>query len=494
MMLRSLYAKLAIVLLGLFILIGISFIVISVISTEKYQQEVNQKLNRKVAELIVAEKIILEDNRINHKALKEIFHMLMVINPSIEIYLLDTEGKILAYSAEPGKVKLERVDLEPVQKWISGNVTLPLFGDDPRDRNGQKVFTAARIAPKGKPEGYLYVILGGETFDSIIQMIQGSYILRLSIRVIAISILVALVAGLLIFAFLTRRLKRLAAVMDGYQSGIPPEGLDLPDSGHKDSADEIDRLVSTFRQMTERINLQMEKLEKSDAMRRELVANVSHDLRTPLATLRGYMETLLMKEEDLSAEERRNYLKIAISHCERLGILISDLFELAKLEAQDMVVNAESFSISELVQDVVQKFSLSAQERNVNIVTNVGKELPFAYADIALIERVLENLVENALRHTREDGSVSIVMNHHNKDVRVWVSDTGHGIPEEHLSRIFDRFYQMDKSRKGKSGHSGLGLAITKKILELHKRTIEVESKAGSGTTFTFTLPVSPKL
>ncbi len=490
MMLRSLYTKLALVLLGLFILTGISFVAISVYSTEKYQQEVNQKLNRKVADLIAAEKLILQDNRINDEALKEIFHMLMVINPSIEIYLLDAEGNILAYSAEPGKVKLKRVDLEPVKKWISGNVTLPYLGDDPRERNGKKVFSAATIAREDKLEGYVYVILGGETFDSIIQKIQGSYILRLSVQVVAVSILVALVAGLLIFAFLTRRLKRLATVMDGYKSGMSPDELDLPLSSHERSADEIDRLVTTFRHMTERINQQMESLEKSDAMRRELVVNVSHDLRTPLATLRGYMETLLMKDEKLTVEERRNYLTIAISHCERLGILISDLFELAKLEAQDMVVNSESFSISELVQDVVQKFSLAAEERNINIATNVGKELPFAYADIALIERVLENLLENALRHTPEEGSVSIVMDHENSHVRVRISDTGHGIPEKDLSRIFDRFYQLDKSRKGRSGHSGLGLAITKRILELHETSIDVRSVLNSGTSFSFELPV----
>jgi signal transduction histidine kinase len=489
-MLRSLYSKLALVLLGLFFLIGVSFIAISVFSTEKYQQEVNQKLNRELAGLIVAEKIILQNNRINQDALEDIFHMLMVINPSIEIYLLDPEGSILAFSAEPGKVMRRRVDLAPIKKLIDGHPALPLLGDDPRDTEGMKVFTAAPIAPEGKLEGYLYVILGGETYDSIIQKIQGSYILQLSIRVVAISLLVALVAGLLIFAFLTRRLKRLTKIMDGYQSGIPPEKLALPRSSEKRSADEIDRLCATFKQMTERINQQIEKLEKSDIMRRELVTNVSHDLRTPLATLTGYMETLLMKDESLSAEERRNYLKIAISHCERLSKLITDLFELAKFDAHDTVVHFEPFNISELVQDVVQKFELTAQKKKINIVTNIGKELPFAYADIALIERALENLLDNAVRHTPEEGSVSIVMNHETEHITVRISDTGYGIPEKDLPKVFDRFYQLDKSRKGKSGHSGLGLAITKKIIELHKSKIAVESRTGSGTAFTFALPI----
>jgi len=266
----------------------------------------------------------------------------------------------------------------------------------------------------------------------------------------------------------------------------------LPKSSHEKIGDEIDRLDATFREMTVRINQQMETLERSDAMRRELVVNVSHDLRTPLATLRGYMETLLMKDEHLPAEERREYLKIAVSHCERLGKLISDLFELAKLEAHDTVIHCETFSLNELVQDVLQKFELAAREKNIKIETNIGKELPFAYADIALIERVLENLIENAVRYTPENGSLSIVMNHEDGRIRVTISDTGPGIAERDLPRIFDRFYQPDGSRKGKGGHSGLGLAITKRVLQLHGSSIQVHSALNAGTSFTFDLPVAP--
>jgi signal transduction histidine kinase len=169
----------------------------------------------------------------------------------------------------------------------------------------------------------------------------------------------------------------------------------------------------------------------------------------------------------------------------------SDLFELAKLEAEDTVVHCEPFSLSELVQDVVQKFELTARDRHINIITNIGKELPFAFADIALIERVLENLLENAFRHTPEEGSVSLVLNNHDSEhITVRISDTGQGIPEKDLARIFDRFYQIDKSRKGKSTHSGLGLSITKRILELHGSSIDVQSTVNVGTTFTFTLPL----
>ena len=487
---NSLYSKLSIVLTGLFCLVGIAFVVVTLFSTEMYQQEVNQKLNSQIAEHIVKEKLLIRDNRIDKKALEEVFHMLMVINPSIEIYLIDTEGKILAFSADPGKVKRTRVDLEPIKEWLDKKATIPILGDDPRNPGGKKVFTAAPISENGKLQGYLYVILGGETYDSVVQKLKGSYILKLSTWMIVGSLFFALIAGLLLFASLTGRLKRLASVMDAFKKGekLEPDGQAL--EAPKSSADEIDRLSATFKQMAERIEEQMQKLRESDSMRRDLIANVSHDLRTPLATLQGYIETLLLKEKSLTDEERRSHLEVAIRHCERLSKLVDHLFELAKLDSSEMGLKSEPFNLRELVQDVVQKFQLKAREKQLDISIDTDNEIPFVYADIGLIERVLENLIENAVRHTPKDGSIRLKLSLFNGEIAVRISDTGPGIPEEELPQIFNRFYQMDKSRKGESGHSGLGLAITKKILELHNRSIEVKSILNRGTTFSFRLPV----
>ena len=159
-MFRSLYSKLAAVLTSLFCLVGLAIIVVTMFSTEMYQQEVNQRLNIKLAEHIVAGKILMQDNHVNEAALEEIFRMLMVINPSIEIYLLDNKGKILAFSAAPGKIKRQQVDLEPVRNLLEGDATIPVLGDDPRNPRGKKIFTVARIPEQGKLQGYLYVILG----------------------------------------------------------------------------------------------------------------------------------------------------------------------------------------------------------------------------------------------------------------------------------------------------------------------------------------------
>jgi two-component system OmpR family sensor kinase len=488
-MFRSLYAKLAAVLAGLFLVVGLSFVAVTLFSTQMYQQEVNQRLNSTLAEQIVAEKLLMKDNQVNHAALGEIFHMLMVINPSIEIYLLDPAGNILAYSAPRGKVKLNRVDLAPVRKWLEGDRRIPILGDDPRYQDRQKVFTAARIPKQGELEGYLYVILGGEIYDSVVQRLKGSYALKLSAWMITASLLFAFAAGLIIFALLTGRLKRLANVMDSFKREDTEKKIDLPLKKNRRSADEIDRLSSIFKEMAERIEGQMEQLRKSDAARRELIANVSHDLRTPLATLQGYIETMLIKEDQLAQEERRRYLEIAIRHCARLSKLVSELLELAKLDSYEVKVKREPFNLGELLQDVVQKFQLKAEEKQIRVKTNIQETLHFVNADIVLIERVLENLIENALDYTPQGGSVSLSLTPEGEDIIVKVSDTGCGIPRDQLPYIFDRFYQLERRRGGEEGHSGLGLAIAKKILELHEKSITVTSSPGAGTSFSFHLP-----
>jgi signal transduction histidine kinase len=360
---------------------------------------------------------------------------------------------------------------------------MPLTGDDPRDAQRRKAFSAARIVTDRGHEGYLYIILGGEDYDSVAQKLAGSYIVKVSVGVIAAILLLSLSAGLLLFAFLTGRLKRLAQAMVTFKAGEVPALVAGP------SRDEIDRLAVAFHDMAGQIRDQLHKLEHTDQLRRELVANVSHDLRTPLATLQGYVETLLIKDDKLDAAERREYLETAIRHCQRLNKLVSELLELARLDALEAQPNREAFSLPELVQDIVQKFQLKARARNIHIGAELHPHLPVVHADIAMIERVLENLIENALRHTPQGGTVEVRLEPAGQGVTVQVRDNGCGIPAQELPRIFDRFYQLDKSRSGSAGASGLGLAIARRILELHDSNIGVESALDQGTTFTFQLP-----
>jgi len=352
----------------------------------------------------------------------------------------------------------------------------------------KKIFSVCPIPVTGPVDGYLYVILSGEEYDSVAQMLQGSYILRLSTGVVIGGLFFAALAGLVLFNLLTRRLRRLASTMEAFKRSDFSEPLNPSSHDQGRSGDEIDRLDETFRQMTDRIVLQMKKLKETDALRRELVANVSHDLRTPLASLHGYLETLLLKEGTLTPEEQRNYLEIAAKHSERLGKLVSELFELAKLDSRETQPHVEPFSLGELVQDVVQKFRLSAEKKNVRLQARLREDLGFVSADIGLIERVFENLIENALRYTPEGGEITVALIPETDRITVQVTDTGCGIPQEELPHIFDRFYRVEKHER--SDGAGLGLAIAKRILELHGGSIRAESAVDRGTAFTFHLPV----
>jgi two-component system OmpR family sensor kinase len=489
---RTLYGKLTVFLLVLFAVLGSAYVLLTVFTTKRHIQEVNQQLNRGLAEHLVSEKILMQDGRINQAVLEDVFHMLMVINPNIELYLLGPEGDILAFSAPPGTVQRERVSLEPIHRFLSASSVLPILGDDPRGRTRQKIFSVAPIAPGGEGStvgGYLYIVLASEEYDSAVEMLGESYILRLSLGIAAGGLLFALLGGLAGFRVLTRRLHALAASMDDFRRQHLRGDDGAEDVRGRRSGDEIDQLAGSFEEMARRIDEQMQQLEEKDALRRGLVANVSHDLRTPLATLHGYLETLSLKEATLAPAERREYLEAAIRHSERLGRLIDELFELAKMDAGETRPHTEAFSMAELVQDVVQEFQLRAAERGIRLEARPAADLPFVEADIGMVERVLENLLENALRHTPAQGRVTVRTIPDGQLLHVEVEDTGSGISPTDLPRIFDRFYRA--SSDGSSvGGSGLGLAISKRILELHGCPIEARSTPGQGTTFAFGLPV----
>lgn len=485
----SLYARLALGLVVLVALLGGLYIMVTLHAGRLYFQELNQHLNQQLAANLIKENgLSIRDGEFNRDALEQVFHAYMVVNPSIEVYLLDQQGHILAYDAPPGTVKRQQVNLAPVHAFLSGGDMSPITGDDPRNPAAQKVFSVAPVGNPANPGGYLYVVLAGQQLESVAAMLQDSYILRLSLYALAAAAIVGILAGLYLLRRITRRLQRLDHAIadfetDGFSHFTPPPDLDT------ESRDELGRLGRSFTRMAERITSQVGELKHTDALRRELVANVSHDLRTPIASLQGYLETLLMKDDSLSTEERRQYLAIALRHSERLGKLVAELFELAKLDSGHTELHREAFSPGELVQDVVLKFQLPAQRAGVHIETRIPADLPFVDADIALIERVLENLLDNAIRHTPRGGRVEVSLSRHNQQVEVQVIDTGCGIPAEELPHVFDRFYQVNKSEREASGGIGLGLAIAKRILDLHASSIAVNSQPQAGTRFDFSLP-----
>jgi signal transduction histidine kinase len=202
------------------------------------------------------------------------------------------------------------------------------------------------------------------------------------------------------------------------------------------------------------------------------------------------LETLLLKSYKLDEEEGRRLLQTSLKNVSSFQRLVEDLFELAKLETKQVQPAREPFQMAELAQDVVLKLKPRADEAGITLVVEHARELPPLVADIGMIERLLTNLIENALTHTPEDGRVELTLSRRDRGMQIEVSDTGRGIDAADLPHIFERFYRADKSRgKGVTG-SGLGLAIAREIVELHGGTIGAESRSGNGAVFRIILPI----
>lgn len=489
-MFRTLYSKLALVLLAVCCLLGFLFIGVMQVSLEHNQQIVTQRLNLRLAEMLVRD-IHLPAGNVDLELFRQSFDRQMLVNPAIEIYLLDDQGRILAYAVPAGKVMRQRVSLAPLKKFLDDPAALPIVGDDPLDHKRKKIFSVTPLPEGGPLRGYLYVVLGGETQDNILQMSWQNYLGALGLWVIAAGALVAILGGLLTFATLTRRLKRLAIAIDAFQRNDFASTQRLLPVPANQPGDEIDRLAAAFNQMASRLTAHMQALQQADQIKQEFLANISHDLRTPLAALRGYLETLLLKEGALSPQEQHNYLEIATKQSERLTVMVSKLFELAKLNTKQVTLNRESFQLGDLVEDVAQKFQLSAEKRSVELYTDVPENDPFVFADIGLIERVLENLIENAMRYTPPGGKIGLIMTVKPQHVMLQVTDTGSGIDGDDLPHVFDRFYRGGRTQDQDSGNAGLGLAIVKSVLSLHGADVTVTSSRGRGTTFSFKLPTA---
>ncbi|MBW3635817.1 MAG: HAMP domain-containing histidine kinase [Armatimonadetes bacterium] len=498
-MLKTVHGKLSLVLLALLFLLGALTAGLTLYTTPMYLREVNQRLNRdlasELAQHLIAKNLLRDDPRVQ-KARRAEIKQNMVLNPHIEIYILDPQGRILDYYAVPGVVRLRGVSLDPVQRFIGRGGHLPIFGDDPRHPGQQKIFSAARIPSatgsraRDHLQGYIYIILSGQQYDATAGTLNHSYILRWSLSALAGVLGLAALAGALSFGFLTRRLRRLTRNMEEFGTRHLDGGA-LAVS-EKSNSDEIDRLERIFGQMSERIAAQLTTLQQADVYRREAVSNVSHDLRTPLAALQGYLETMQMKEGQLSPAEQREYLATATRHAQRLGRLVSELFDQARLESGVMELRLEEFSLAELVQDVTQQFELAAQKKGVQLEIDLGQERPVVHADIGLIERAMENLIDNALRHTPAGGRVMVALRAGEARAMVRVTDTGSGIAPEELPHIFDRYYRAPREAEPEASDGvGLGLDITRRIVELHGGGIEAHSIRGEGATFTFSLPVA---
>jgi signal transduction histidine kinase len=289
-------------------------------------------------------------------------------------------------------------------------------------------------------------------------------------------------AALLIFGPVRGRLRSLEDAARKVGAG------DLTARAREDGGDEVAALARAFNQMTHDLHLRADQLQAADRTRRLLLADVSHELMTPLTGMRGYLETLSLHAASLDPETRERYLSIIKDETQRVEHIVGDLLDLSRLESGGDTFDVQDVPLEDLFGRVLARHGRAADQKGVALVADIAPGAEIVSGDPMRLEQALQNLAANALRHTPRGGRVSLNATLEDGRVSVTISDTGSGISPEHLPHVFDRFYKIDPSRTGQSG-SGLGLSIVKAIVSRHGGTVTATSQPGQGTTFSIKFP-----
>lgn len=330
------------------------------------------------------------------------------------------------------------------------------------------------IAERGRPVGALYINpLGSNESAASADTFLGSVNRSLWLAVAAAS-----VAAVLLTLFLSHRIlvpvRALTAAARRMEQG------DLSQRVQVRSGDEIGQLAHAF-------NAMASSLERTEQLRRHMISDVAHELRTPLANIRGYLEAV----RDQVLEASPELVDSLYDEAMLLNRLVDDLQELALAEAGQLGLARQPVDVAELVEQAIHSFQPEADAKGLTIGADLPAGLPAVDADPQRVGQVLRNLLRNAVAYTPAGGEITLSARRLGREVEVAVRDTGAGIPAEHLPYIFERFYRADRSRSRSTGGSGLGLTIVKQLVEAHGGHVRVESQVGVGTTFTFTLPVA---
>lgn len=495
---RRLHVRAALIAAPLILLLGAGMYLLLQHYSAQTALEAGQRMNLGLAQYVVDHQepgLLDAQGKPSSARVHELAMHVMKINPAVEVYFLDQQGQVLAHALESLKGADpvgSQVDMAPVRRLLApeaagpaGSVRLPLLGTDPLQPNQPTTFSVAPLmSGAGGVDSYLYIVLNGRLVQRQAASLGNSRTLQAMAVAAAAASLLAVVVLWLALSHLTRPLRQLTGELSAFRGeGVHPNGAI--------TGDEIEVLRGSVRDLQNRIARQFQDLADSDRQRRELVSNISHDLRTPLSNIRGYVETVMLRGDALDAASRAAHLRTALRHVDLLGKRISDLFELSKLDAGRVTPQTEVFCLAELLQDIVQNYQLAALQRGITLQLSTGSQAKAkVLADIAMIERVLQNLIDNALRHTGTGGTVNLAIENSGAFMNISVSDTGRGIDSAHLPHIFERYWRAPEvDDDGAGASSGLGLAIVKRILELHGSAIQVQSELRRGTRFGFVLP-----
>jgi signal transduction histidine kinase len=475
---NSLFRSASLLVSGCIILLGALFITITYLSTLHYYQATTQRLNKDVASHIATFTSPFEPRGLNRKIADSIFYEAMILSPSVEVYFLDTTGTVLYFHAPDSAIKGWHISLAPIRTYIADKGLDYIKGPDPKWPGKDKIFSAAEVISNGQKRGYIYVILGGNDYQNVSQLLFGNHVTTLALQASGIVLVLSIFISLLYFNRIKKNLRKVTEVLEAYRKGNYKARFS------SDSYTEFTPVADSFNQMADLLTLNIQRLEQAEKERRDFLANISHDLRTPLTVIRGYVETLREESNNGRPDVQRQASITALINkkLEQLQWMILQLFELSKMESTHFKPCREPFNFAELIEEIITGSRNLAILKNIQLSSSGSQEMAWINADIALLERAIQNLFDNAIGHTPENGVVSVTLEKQRDGVfRLIIANTCPSLPEELLQWINREEVNPERPALVRKG---LGLAIIKKIAQLHNYQLRAESTA-TGVRFT---------
>ncbi len=478
----TIFRRITILIFALITALSLLFIIITYFATTRFYQASTQLLNKDVAGHIAKFSSPFVHNKINKSKADSVFQNAMVLSPSAQVYFLDTAGSVIAYHEDSLPVKSWQLSLSNVQQYLAANGNKYIKGPDPRDPANEKIFSASEVKDGDKKLGYIYVIFTSNEYKNVTQMLYSSAVTNLAILAFLCIILISLIVSIVYLNRIQKSFHRMLDVLKRFEQGDFDARFKIKEQH------ELAPVTKAFNNLADLLVYNINGLTISEKNRKDFIATVSHDLRTPLAILRGYAETLLIKKSNISKEERDMYLQQILNKILQVDRMVTSLFELSKIESAEFKANKEPFVLSEIVQETVNHFQLKAADKNINLKCTQCQYHVWVNADISLMERVIQNLLDNAVKNTPENESIKVAIKVSGNDLIFSIENSGNPLPDSLIKWI-------NTTEKGSIEYAnrpmkqGLGLVIIKRILMLHNTNLEVIT-TGNTNTFFFSLPV----
>ncbi len=468
------FTRIMLLVAALITVLGAVFIVITYIVATNFYASTTQLLNKDVATHIARFTAPFGKNGLDTKKADSVFHNAMVLSPNAEVYFLDNAGKVIYFHESPEPVLLKQIPLAAIKKHIASAGQDFIKAPDPRDPDNEKIFSAAEVTMDGKMLGYIFVILGGSDARTVASHLLSNHVTTLSLTALACVIILSLIVSFWYVRRIQRRFNRVVEVMERFQKGDMKARFKIKEQ------DELLPIKKAFNTMSERLVYQINRLTKSESDRKAFIAGVTHDLRTPLSIVGGYAETLVMKQTEgsLTTAQQQEYIHLMLQKVRQIENMVNQLHDLAALESVSFEPTKEPFMISELVQEIVQNFRLPSEAKNIVIDCDRCNSDAFINADISMMERVIQNLLVNAVAYSPKNQKITVELKEVKNALLLSIKNKTAPLPEV-LLQWLNNPDAPPSAPEVYPSKTSIGLAIVKRILQLHHIPLKVREKGG---------------